>query len=209
MAQLKALGIDPQASDAAVGRVLYHKVRLPFRCGISLLGPDRVSAMILEPVKKVLQALGAWLRPTTFNRHVMAATARFNEQSREILAFALQEAYRFNHEAIDWAHLLLGAIRFSDSENPTALCRARAEVFEALGSPDLVTIRPMRASAAAMRVFRTATALATAETDLAVRPEHLWLALLESPEPDQQKLLSGVGINVAQTIKVAKDRINS
>jgi hypothetical protein len=153
--------------------------------------------------------LSPLVRYLSVDRAVGRETALFDEQSREILALAIQEAWRFNHECIDVAHVLLGCLRFSalwNEEFPLgALRRARAKVLEVLGEgPAWVTCGPMPATAAGIRIFRAATALAAGHGDPSVRPEHLWLALLQQPELEQRGLLAAVGINIERSVIAAR-----
>ncbi|PZS00875.1 MAG: hypothetical protein DLM69_05790 [Candidatus Chloroheliales bacterium] len=53
---------------------------------------------------------------------------KFNEYARRVLAYATEEAYRFNHNYIGTEHILLGLMRVSDSTAARALANLRVEL---------------------------------------------------------------------------------
>jgi ATP-dependent Clp protease ATP-binding subunit ClpA len=158
----------------------------------------------LERARREVAAVLGELPPegeAAIPRQTASPFGRFDEQSKQVLANAHDEAVRMGHDAIDTEHLMIALARSEDerfkrifSELGITLERLRAEVAKAApprdraASPSTSTLTPRL-----RRVIENSGVEAHARKADRVLPEHLLLALVAEGEGMVAQTLASLG----------------
>ena len=138
---------------------------------------------------------------------------RFNEQARNVLTLAQEEALRFNHNFVGTEHLLLGLISEEKSiatqvlnELDIELSKVRKEVEFIIGRGDRVVAEAIALTPRAKKVIEFAVDEARRLNHEYVGTEHLLLGLVREGEGIAADVLEKLGVNLqkvrTQTIEV-------
>ncbi len=134
----------------------------------------------------------------------------FTDRARTVLAVADQEAGRWNREAIDTEHLLLGLIKKSGGESestaiailmrlPVDLCRLRQEVEQRMKrGPAEMRLGRLPQTPVAKRVITEAIEEAMSCNHHHLGTEHLLLGLLKVEEGVAWEALTACGLTLEQ-----------
>ncbi|MEI6233393.1 MAG: ATP-dependent Clp protease ATP-binding subunit [Planctomycetota bacterium] len=129
---------------------------------------------------------------------------RFTDRARKVMAFARQEAERFNHDYIGTEHILLGLVKEGSGvaanvlENlEVDLEKVRLEVEKLVKSaPDVVTIGQLPFTPRAKKVLEFAIDEARALDHNYVGTEHLLLGLLREQEGLAAQVLMNLNLKL-------------
>lgn len=132
-------------------------------------------------------------------------TDRFSEQFRSALAFAVEEARRFQHNYIGTEHLLLGLTRESDGPAVRVLARLGVRLERVRGSVEFIIGRGDRMVAGnigltprSKKVIELATVEALRLNQQAIGSEHLLLGLVAEGEGIAAGILESLGVNLTK-----------
>lgn len=142
---------------------------------------------------------------------------RFNEQARNVLTLAQEEAAHFNHNYVGTEHLLLGLIREEKSiaaqvlrELGIELSKVRRDVEYIIGRGDRVVIGEVGLTPRAKKVIELAVDEARRLNHDYVGTEHLLLGLVREGEGIAAGVLEQLGANLqkvrTQTIEALNQR---
>jgi ATP-dependent Clp protease ATP-binding subunit ClpC len=136
---------------------------------------------------------------------------RFTDEARKVIAYANQEAQRFNHEYIGTEHLLLGLVKEGSGVGATVLKnldmdikKLRLEVEKLVTSgPDMVIMGKLPNTPRAKKVVEYAIEEAGALNHEWVCTGHLLLGLLRETEGVHYQMFKNLGLigeNVRQKV---------
>jgi hypothetical protein len=128
---------------------------------------------------------------------------KFNEQARQVLALAQEEAQRFNHNYIGTEHLLLGLTRqegtlaaMTLSSLGVELYKLRSAVEFIIGRGDRIVLGEIGLTPRAKKVIELAVDEARRLNHNYLGPEHLLLGLVREGEGIAAGVLESLGANL-------------
>ncbi|HEY7350664.1 MAG TPA: Clp protease N-terminal domain-containing protein [Ktedonobacterales bacterium] len=128
---------------------------------------------------------------------------RLTPEARKALAFAREEAQRFNHNFIGTEHLLLGLVRLEASVATTALAnlgveleKVRSAVEFIIGRGDRIVLGEIGLTPRGKKVLELALDEARLMQQEHVAPEHLLLGLVREGEGIAAGVLESLGVNL-------------
>ncbi|HEY7126499.1 MAG TPA: Clp protease N-terminal domain-containing protein [Ktedonobacterales bacterium] len=128
---------------------------------------------------------------------------KFNEQARQAIALAQEEAQRFNHNYIGTEHLLLGLVRqegtlatMTLSSLGVELYKVRSAVGFIIGHGDRIVLGEIGLTPRAKKVIELAVDEARRLNHDYIGPEHLLLGLVREGEGIAAGVLESLGVNL-------------
>lgn len=128
---------------------------------------------------------------------------RFNEQMKSALAFAVQEARRFQHNYIGTEHLLLGLTQVEGSiasetlaQMGVELAKVRSAVEFIIGRGDRIVLGQLGLTPRAKKVIELAVDEANLMQHEAIGAEHLLLGLVREGEGIAAGVLESLGVKL-------------
>ncbi len=128
---------------------------------------------------------------------------KFTDRSRKIMAFANQEAQRFNHDYIGTEHILLGMVKEGSGIAASVLKGMQIDIrkvrlkVEALvkAGPEMVTMGKLPQTPGTKRVLESAIEKSRALGNNYIGSEHILLGLVEEQTGIAWQVLQGFGLN--------------
>lgn len=168
------------------------------------IDPEAVRAKVLEmlPIVSAEYVKDIWSRrPAPDNMD------KFNEQARQVLVFAEEEALRFQHNYIGTEHLLLGLVRLEESgagsvlrQSGVELLKVRSVIEFSIGRGDRIVLGEIGLTPRAKKVIELAADEARRLQHTHIGAEHLLLGLLREGEGIGAGVLESLGLRV-QTVQ--------
>ncbi len=126
------------------------------------------------------------------------------ERARQVMAFANQEAQRFNHEYIGTEHILLGLVKEGSGKGVDVLknlkvdpCKVRSETEKLLKSgPEQITPGKLPKTPRAKKVIEYAIEEAKALEHKVIGTEHLLLGLLREQDGVAAQVLMNLNLRL-------------